>query len=117
MTGSDGSGGHPRKYGTFPRKIREYVLNRKIISMPFAIRASSALTAETFRIPDRGRLTKGYYADVIVFDEKTISDKSTYEQPEIPAVGMKYIVVNGKVAVDDGKFNGTLAGRPVRKGS
>src|SRR5262249_5279153 len=68
MTGSDGSEGHPRKYGTFPRKIREYVLNKKIISMPFAIRSSSALTAETLRIPDRGRLTTGYYADVIVFD-------------------------------------------------
>ena len=115
MTGSDGSGGHPRKYGTFPRKIREYVLNKKIISMPFAIRASSSLTAETFRIPDRGRLTPGYFADVIVFDEKTIMDKSTYEQPEMLAVGMRFVVVNGKVVVDDGKFNGTLAGRPIRK--
>jgi N-acyl-D-aspartate/D-glutamate deacylase len=115
MTGSDGSGGHPRKYGTFPRKIHEYVLNKKIISMPFAIRASSALTAETFRIPDRGRLTPGFFADVIVFDPRTISDKSTYEQPQILAVGMKYVLVNGKVAVDDGKFTGTLAGRPIRK--
>ena len=115
MTGSDGSGGHPRKYGTFPRKIREYVLNKKIISMPFAIRAGSALTAETFRIPDRGRLTPGFFADVIVFDPKTISDKSTYEQPQILAVGMKYVLVNGKLAVDDGKFTGTLAGRPIRK--
>ena len=83
--------------------------------MPFAIRAGTALTAETLRIPDRGRLTPGYFADVIVFDEKTISEKSTYEQPEILAVGMKYVVVNGKVAVDDGKFNGTLAGRPLKK--
>ena len=115
MTGSDGSGGHPRKYGTFPRKLREYVLNRKIISLPFAIRASSALPAETFRIPGRGRLTPGYFADVVVFDEKTVADKSTYEQPEILAVGIKYVLVNGKVAVDDGKYNDTLAGRPIRK--
>jgi len=115
MTGSDGSGGHPRKFGTFPRKIREYVLNRKIISMPFAIRASSSLTAETFRIPDRGRLTAGYFADVIVFDPATISDRSTYEQPDLLAVGMRYVVVNGKVVVDDGKFNGTLAGRPIKR--
>ena len=83
--------------------------------MPFAIRAGSALTAETFRIPDRGRLTPGFFADVIVFDPKTISDKSTYEQPQILAVGMKYVLVNGKLAVDDGKFTGTLAGRPIRK--
>ena len=114
-TGSDGSGGHPRKYGTFPRKIREYVLARHVISMPFAIRSSSALTAESFRLPDRGRLTPGYFADVIVFDEKTITDKSTFEQPELFAVGMKYVVVNGKIAVEDGKFNGTLAGRPVKR--
>jgi N-acyl-D-aspartate/D-glutamate deacylase len=115
MTGSDGSDGHPRKYGTFPRKIREYVLNKKIISMPFAIRASSALTAETLRMTDRGRLTPGYYADVIVFDPKTIADKSTYEQPQVLATGMKYVLVNGKVAVDDGKFTGVLAGRPVKR--
>jgi len=115
MTGSDGSDGHPRKYGTFPRKIREYVLNQKIISMNLAVHLSSALTAETFRISERGRLTPGYYADVIVFDEKTIADKSTYEQPQMLAAGMKYVIVNGKVAVDDGKFTGALAGRPVKR--
>jgi N-acyl-D-aspartate/D-glutamate deacylase len=117
MTGSDGSGGHPRKYGTYPRKFREYVVNRKVIGMPFAIRSSSALVAETFRIPERGRLTTGFFADVIVFDEKTIADRSTYEQPDLLATGMKYVIVNGKIAVEDGKFNGTLAGRPVKKGS
>ncbi len=115
MTGSDGSGGHPRKYGTFPRKIREYVLNKKIISMPFAIRSSSSLTAESLRLPDRGRLTPGFFADVIVFDPKTIADRSTYEEPEILAAGMKYVLVNGKLAIEDGKFTGTLAGRAIRK--
>jgi len=115
MTGSDGSDGHPRKYGTFPRKMREYVLNKKIISMPFAVRSSSALTAETLHIPERGRLTPGYYADVIVFDEKVIADKSTYEQPTVLAAGMKYVIVNGKVAVDSGKFTGVMAGRPVKR--
>jgi len=114
-TGSDGSDGHPRKYGTFPRKIREYVLNRRVISMAFAVRASSALTAETYRIADRGRLTPGYFADVIVFDPQTIADRSTYEQPELTATGMRYIVVNGKLAVDDGRPTGVLAGRPIAK--
>jgi N-acyl-D-amino-acid deacylase len=115
MTGSDGSGGHPRKYGTFPRKIREYVLTKKIISMPFAIRSSSSLTAEALRIPERGRLTAGYFADVIVFDPATIRDKSTYEQPEVLADGMRFVLVNGKLAVDNGKFTNVLAGRPVKK--
>ncbi|MFN2393085.1 MAG: amidohydrolase family protein [Pyrinomonadaceae bacterium] len=114
MTGSDGSAGHPRKYGTFPRKLREYVFEKKLITLPFAIRISSALTAENFRIPERGRLLVGYFADVIVFDSKTVADRATYEQPEIPAVGMKYVFVNGKTAVDDGKYTGILAGRPLR---
>ncbi len=115
MTGSDGSTGHPRKYGTFPRKLREYVLDRKLITLPFAVRAASALTAETFRIPERGRLGVGYFADVIVFNLKTVADRATYEQPEILATGMKFVIVNGQIAVDEGKYTGILAGRPLRK--
>jgi N-acyl-D-aspartate/D-glutamate deacylase len=115
MTGSDGSTGHPRKYGTFPRKLREYVFAKKLITLPFAIRASSALTAETFNIPERGQLRVGYFADVIVFDPKTVADRATYEQPETLAAGMKYVVVNGKIVIDEGKYNGILAGRALRK--
>jgi len=114
-TCSDGSTGHPRKYGTFPRKLREYVYNQKVISLRFAVRNSSALTAEIFRIPERGLIREGYLADVIVFDEKTVSDQATYEQPELLSVGMKYVIVNGKVAVENDKFTGVLAGRALRK--
>ncbi len=115
MTGSDGSTGHPRKYGTFPRKLREYVFDKKLVTLPFAIRAGSALTAETFRIPERGRLRVGYFADVIVFDPQTVADRATYEQPEMPATGMKFVIVNGRIAVDEGKYTGILAGIPLRK--
>lgn len=114
-TCSDGSAGHPRKYGTFPRKLREYVYNRKLISLPFAVRNSSALTAETFRIPERGLIREGYFADVIVFDEKTVADRATYEQPELLSVGMKFVIANGKLAVDDGAYTGALAGRALRR--
>jgi N-acyl-D-aspartate/D-glutamate deacylase len=115
MTGSDGSAGHPRKYGTYPRKLREYVMKKKVITLPFAVRASSSLVAETFKIGERGRLKVGYFADVIAFDEKTVSDRATYEQPELLASGMRYVIVNGKVAVDEGKYTGALAGRPIRR--
>ncbi len=115
MTCSDGSTGHPRKYGTFPRKLREYVYNRKLIGLTFAVRNSSALTAETFRIPERGLIREGYFADVIVFDEKTVADRATYEQPELFSVGMKFVIVNGKIAVDNGAYTGALAGRALRK--
>jgi N-acyl-D-amino-acid deacylase len=114
-TCSDGSTGHPRKYGTFTRKLREYVYTEKLITLQFAVRNSSALTAETFRIPERGTIREGYFADVIVFDEKTVADRATYEQPELFSVGMQYVIVNGSVAVDKGSYNGALAGRALRK--
>ena len=117
MTGSDGSPGHPRKFGTFPRKIREYVMKRKIVTLPFAIRSSSALTAEALGIKERGSLHVGYFADVIVFDERTIADQATYEKPELLATGMRYVIVNGKLAVENGKYNGVLPGRALRKTS
>jgi N-acyl-D-amino-acid deacylase len=115
MTGSDGSGGHPRKYGTYPKKLREYVYKKKLITLPFAIRASSKLVAETFGLRERGELKAGYFADVIVFDEKTVADRATYEQPELLATGMRYVIVNGKLAVDDGKYTSALAGQPIRR--
>jgi N-acyl-D-aspartate/D-glutamate deacylase len=114
-TCSDGSSGHPRKYGTFPRKLREYVYNRKLISLPFMVRNSSAMTAETFRIPERGLIREGYFADIIVFDEKTVADRSTYEQPELLAAGMRFVIVNGQIAVENGVYTGVLAGRALRK--
>jgi N-acyl-D-aspartate/D-glutamate deacylase len=115
MTCSDGSTGHPRKYGTFSRKLREYVYTEKLINLPFMVCNSSALTAETFRIPERGLIREGYFADVIVFDPKTIADRATYEQPELTATGMRFVIVNGRVAVENGAYTGVLAGRALRK--
>ncbi|MCI0665270.1 MAG: amidohydrolase family protein, partial [Acidobacteria bacterium] len=115
MTGSDGSGGHPRKYGSYPRKMREYVINRKVISLPRMVQASSLQVAETFKLNDRGKICDGFFADVIVFDEKTIADRATFEQPELLASGMRYVIVNGQIAIDGGKYTGVLAGRPIRR--
>lgn len=115
MTGSDGSGGHPRKFGTYARKLNDYVLQRRVISLPRFVQASSAQVAETFGIKQRGFLRQGYFADVIIFDEKAVAEKATYEQPTQLAVGMKWVIVNGKITVDDGKLNSTLAGRALRK--
>ncbi|MFN2564151.1 MAG: amidohydrolase family protein [Gemmatimonadaceae bacterium] len=117
MTGSDGSTGHPRKYGTFPRKLREYVYNRRVLTLPEAIHRSSALAAETFGIDGRGKLVEGSYADVIVFDPQRLADRATYEDPTRLAVGMRYVVVNGIVAIDAGAYTGALAGRALRRGA
>ena len=113
-TGSDGSDGHPRKYGTFPRKLREYVFDKPVLTMARAIEASSAQTAHDLGIPQRGKLESGWFADVIVFDPKTVRDLSTYTEPERLATGMRWVFVNGKAAVDEGKATGAMAGKALR---
>lgn len=116
VTGSDGSAGHPRKYGTFPRKIRRYALDRGVISLTRAIEASSGQTAAIVGLVDRGLLAAGKFADVVVFDSTAIIDKSTYESPATPAIGMRFVVVNGRLAIDRGRPTGALAGRALARG-
>jgi N-acyl-D-amino-acid deacylase len=115
MTGSDGTFGHPRTFGTFPRKIREYVLKRKVLTLPAAIRSSSALTAQTFGLAERGTIREGNFADIVVFDEAAIADRATYLEPSLLSAGVRYVIVNGRIAIDDGEYNGALAGRMLRK--
>ena len=91
FTDSDGSDGHPRKYGTFPKLLREYVYTKHVLTLPQAVRRSSAQTAQFLGFKDRGMLAPSKFADVIVFDPETIADRSTYEQPTLLAVGMKYV--------------------------
>jgi N-acyl-D-aspartate/D-glutamate deacylase len=114
MTCSDGSTGHPRKYGTFPRKLRKYVFDDPVITLPFAIRSSTSLTAGTFGLKERGLLKPGYFADIVIFDPKTISDRATFTDPEILSTGVRYLLINGKLAVVDGQIQSVLAGEPLR---
>jgi N-acyl-D-amino-acid deacylase len=117
MTCSDGSPGHPRKYGTFPEKLRKYVFDEHVITLPFAIRSSTSLPAETLGLKDRGLLKAGYFADVVVFDPKTIRARSTYQQPKLLATGVVYLLVNGQLAIDAGELTRAHAGRPLPHGS
>ena len=115
-TDSDGSDGHPRKYGTYPKLLRQYVYTDKVLTLPQAIRRSSASAAQMMRLKDRGTIANGMFADVIVFDPATVADKSTYQQPTLLATGMKYVLVNGVVTIDDGKYSGALGGRVLKRG-
>jgi N-acyl-D-amino-acid deacylase len=114
MTDSDGSPGHPRLYGTFPRKLRLYVFQKKLITRPFMVHVSTELPAKMLGLKDRGVLREGYVADVIAFDPATVADKATYEHPQVLSVGMQYIFINGALAVNDGKYTGVLAGKALR---
>jgi N-acyl-D-aspartate/D-glutamate deacylase len=113
-TDSDGSGGHPRLYGAFPKFFREYVAQKRVMSLPRAIQRSSSASARMLGLTERGVLAPGYFADVIVFDSATFADRSTYEEPTLPAVGMKYVVVNGTITIDDAKYTGATAGRVLK---
>ena len=113
MTCSDGSEGHPRKYGTFPRKFHEYVYTRHVITLEEAVRSSTSLPAQTLQLKDRGLLKTGYFADVLVFDPKTFADTATYQSPRLLAAGVRYLAVNGVLAVDKGALISKLAGRPL----
>ena len=114
-TDSDGSDGHPRKYGTFPRLLREYVYTKHVLTLPQAIHRSSTLPARQLGLKGRGSLAVGSYADVIAFDPATIADLATYEQPTLLAIGMKYVLVNGVVTIDNGSYSAVTAGRVLHR--
>ena len=111
VTSSDGSDGHPRQYATFPRKYQVYVRDRKVIALRDFIRRSSGLTADMYHIDRRGYLRPGYFADVVVFDPVGYAPRADYLHPRVPSVGVKALMVNGKLALSNGATTGTAAGR------
>lgn len=111
MTGSDASDSHPRKFGAFAATYDTYVVKEKRLSIAQFVHRSTMLPAETFRIVKRGQLRSGYFADVVVFDPKTYRPQSTYVRPELPAIGVQTVIVNGRVAFKAGAPTGVLAGR------
>ena len=108
-------GAHPRGAGAFPRILGRYVREQKVISLQEAIRKATSLAAEQIGLKDRGRIAVGYKADLVLFDPKTVIDKSTVEKPLEPPVGIEAVMVNGKWAVDGGKVTGVRSGVPLRK--
>ncbi len=111
VTSSDGSDGHPRQYATFPRKYREYVRDRKVVSLADFVRRSTGLTADMYRLDRRGYLRAGYHADVVVFDPGRYAPGSDYVHPNVPARGVTALFVNGKLALSKGAATGIAAGR------
>jgi N-acyl-D-amino-acid deacylase len=106
---------HPRAYGSFARVIGPYV-REGLLPLEEAVRRMTSLPAGNLRLIDRGVVTKGAYADLAVFDPDAVADRATYADPHQYAVGMRHVVVNGRVALRDGNPTGTLAGRALRRG-
>lgn len=115
VTGSDGNTGHPRKYGSFPRKYNKYVKEDKVIDVATFINSSTSKTADIIRIKNRGKLVEGYYADIIIFNPETFRDKADYKDAFQLAEGLEYSIINGKVSVDKGQFTDELNGKVIKK--
>ena len=107
---------HPRWYGTFPRVLARYVRERRVLTLEQAVHKMTAQPAARLGLRDRGVLAEGKRADVVVFDPATVADRATFEAPHAYPVGIPWVVVNGVVAVEDGRFTGARAGRVLRRG-
>lgn len=121
MVGSDGlvhdAHPHPRLWGTFPRVLGRYVRDRRLFSLEEAIHKMTGLSASRFAIPNRGTIKIGNYADLVVFNPQTITDRATYKEPSLPPEGIVRVFVNGKLACENGTMTGSRAGRMLRRRS
>ena len=105
---------HPRSYGTNARILGKYVREEKIITLEEAIRRMTSLAAQRFQLKDRGLLREGYAADIVIFDEKQIIDKATYEDPHQFSVGISHVLVNGISVIDAGRHTRRRSGKALR---
>lgn len=106
---------HPRNFGTFPRVLGVYARERGLLRLEDAVRKMTSLNASKLGIRDRGWLQAGAFADLTIFDEKRIVDRSTYEDPFQYSEGIEYVIVNGQLVLERGKHTGARPGRPLRR--
>ncbi len=118
MVGSDGllTGGqpNPRSYGTFPFVLGQFVREENLLRLEDAVRKMTSIPAQRLGLRDRGILRDGMKADIVVFDPDRVEALATFEQPKQYPVGIDYVVVNGKLVVDQGEHTGALPGRALR---
>ena len=115
FTGSDGNTGHPRKYGSFPKKYSEYVVNKKVLNLSKFIANSTSKPAEFFNVNKRGKIKEGYYADIIIFDPLYFKDKADYSNAFVYSEGLIYSIINGELIIDKNNFTGKLKGKVLKK--
>ena len=107
--------GHPRGSGTFPKLIREYVVERKLLTLEDAIEKITWLPAQRMGLRGKGSLKPGSDADITIFDLNEIRDGATYLEPLKPPAGIEYVIINGRIALAGGEIKNTRLGRSVRK--
>ena len=107
---------HPRAFGSFSKKIRELVLDERLITLPHAVRSMTGLAADFLEWPERGYLREGYFADITVLELDAVRDMATYEDPHQYSQGTVHVLVNGAFAIRDGEATMALAGRALVRG-
>nr|WP_298897873.1 amidohydrolase family protein [uncultured Altererythrobacter sp.] len=115
VTGSDGSTGHPRKYGSFPKAYQDLVNGHEGMSIARFVQRSSAQTADIIGLADRGRIAPGLAADIVIFDPDTFAPRATYRSPRELSAGVRHLIVNGESVISDGEYTGALPGQPLLK--
>lgn len=117
MFASDGGigGRHPRGAGTFPRVLREYVRETGWLTLPVAIRKMTALPAQRLGWDDRGVIREGAHADLVLFDPDTVTDRATFEEPQLLATGIDLVFVNGTIVWDGTEATGQRPGRVLSR--
>jgi N-acyl-D-amino-acid deacylase len=105
---------HPRNYGTFPRVIANYVREEKLFTLEQAIRKMTSFPAQKLGLRERGTLTEGFWADLVVFEPSVIQDTATYEEPAQFPLGIKYVIVNGVVVVSEGRHTDATPGKLLK---
>jgi len=112
--GGESFASHPRAFGAFPRLLSRYVRDLGAMTLERAVAQASAAAANNVLVHDRGRIAVGLAADVIVFDFEKTRDNATFEKPDAPSEGMQFVIVNGRVVLEDGKYTGLKPGRVLR---
>jgi N-acyl-D-amino-acid deacylase len=105
---------HPRAYGNFSRLLGKYVREEKIVTMQEALRRMTSLPAYNIGIDERGQLSEGYFADVVVFDPERVADHASFEEPHQYATGVRHVFVNGEQVLRNGRHTGATPGRVIR---
>ena len=105
---------HPRFYGTFPRVLGKYCRDEKYFNLAAGVKKMTSMPAQKLNLPQRGILKKGYFADLTIFNPKTVIDNATFVDPHKFPTGIEYVIVNGKVTVKNGKHTGERAGIVLR---
>ena len=117
-TGAMGEGNpHPRYYGNFTKVLEKYVREMGVLSLEDAVRKMTSMPAQKLGLFDRGLLRCGFYADITIFDMDKIATKATYLDPHQFPIGIKWVIVNGKITVKNETHLGTRAGKILRKES